>query len=62
MSVPVTLENCKYVYIGGREAVERPDQDQVVNQGNKPPDLANQPHFLGRSRAKCPDLVHIQKL
>jgi hypothetical protein len=24
MSVPVTLENCKYVYIGGGEAVEQP--------------------------------------
>jgi hypothetical protein len=36
MFVPVTLENCKYVYIGGREAVEPPRSCPR----KKPPDLA----------------------
>jgi hypothetical protein len=52
MSVPVTLENCKYVYIGGREVVELPRSFP----SKKPPDAAHQPHFVGRCREKMPRL------
>ena len=44
MSVPVTREICKYVYIGGREAAEpRPGRDRAKNPHDAAHDLDRSP-------------------
>jgi hypothetical protein len=58
MSVPVTLENCKYVYIGGREVVELPRSFPSKN----PPDVAHSPILLVVAEQNCPDSAHKPKL